>query len=352
MPIIDNAVYVDGHRTQNPESLDETFEVMKERAGMAWIGLYRPKPEEVRAVADEFSLHQLAVDDALAGHQRAKLERYGDTLFVVLRPATYDDDSETVQFGELHVFVGQGFVVTIRHAENPELTIVRQRMEADPALLACGPEAVLYAIMDQVVDEYVPVVAGLEDDIDEIEDQLFGGDPDVSKRIYALLREVTAFQRAVDPMVGMLESLLRGGEKYHSDLEVQRNFRDVLDHVMRLAERLDALHMALQHALTVNATLVTQVQNDEMRRLSELSLAQNEDTKRLSETTLAQTEQTKRISSWAAILFVPSLIGSIYGMNFTFMPELEWLFGYPFALAAMVVSGTGLYLVFKKRRWL
>lgn len=352
MPIIDNAVYVDGHRTQNPESLDETFEVMKERSGMAWIGLYRPDPGEVRAVADEFSLHQLAVDDALAGHQRAKLERYGDTLFVVLRPATYDDDSETVQFGELHVFVGQGFVVTIRHAENPELTIVRQRMEADPALLACGPEAVLYAIMDQVVDEYVPVVAGLEDDIDEIEDQLFGGDPDVSKRIYALLREVTAFQRAVDPMVGMLESLLRGGEKYHSDLEVQRNFRDVLDHAMRLAERLDALHMALQNALTVNATLVTQAQNDEMRRLSELSLAQNEDTKRLSETTLAQTEQTKRISSWAAILFVPSLIGSIYGMNFTFMPELEWLFGYPFALAAMVVSGTGLYLVFKKRRWL
>ena len=352
MPIIDNAVYVDGHRTQNPESLDETFEVMKERNGMAWIGLYRPDPGEVRAVADEFSLHQLAVDDALAGHQRAKLERYGDTLFVVLRPATYDDDSETVQFGELHVFVGQGFVVTIRHAENPELTIVRQRMEADPALLACGPEAVLYAIMDQVVDEYVPVVAGLEDDIDEIEDQLFGGDPDVSKRIYALLREVTAFQRAVDPMVGMLESLLRGGEKYHSDLEVQRNFRDVLDHAMRLAERLDALHMALQNALTVNATLVTQAQNDEMRRLSELSLAQNEDTKRLSETTLAQTEQTKRISSWAAILFVPSLIGSIYGMNFTFMPELEWVFGYPFALAAMVVSGTGLYLVFKKRRWL
>ena len=138
MPIIDNAVYVGGIRTQNPESLDETYEVMRERGGMAWIGLYRPEPVEVRSVADEFSLHHLAVNDALAGHQRAKLERYGDTLFIVLRPATYDDDSETVIFGELHVFVGQGFVVTIRHAENPDLTVVRQRMEADVELVELG----------------------------------------------------------------------------------------------------------------------------------------------------------------------------------------------------------------------
>lgn len=352
MPIVDNAVYVDGIRTQNPESLDETYEVMRERGGMAWIGLYRPEPAEVRSVADEFSLHHLAVNDALAGHQRAKLERYGDTLFIVLRPATYDDDSETVIFGELHVFVGQGFVVTIRHAENPDLTVVRQRMEADVELLACGQESVLYAIMDQVVDEYAPVVAGLEDDIDEIEDQLFGGDPDVSKRIYALLREVTAFQRAVDPVVGMLESLLRGGEKYHSNVEVQRLFRDVLDHTIRIAERVDTFRVSLQNALTVNATLVTQAQNDEMRRLSELSLAQNEDTKRLSETTLAQTEQTKKISSWAAILFAPALIGTIYGMNFTFMPELDWPLGYPLAIGAMLGSGTVLYLAFKKRHWL
>lgn len=352
MPIVDNAVYVDGHRTENPESLDETYEVMKERGGLAWIGLYRPDPAEVHSVAAEFGLHQLAVNDALAGHQRSKLERYGETLFVVLRPATYDDDSESVNFGELHVFVGQGFVVTIRHAENPDLTLVRKRMEADAELLACGQEAVLYAIMDQVVDEYAPVVAGLEDDIDEIEDQLFGGDPDVSKRIYALLREVTAFQRAVDPVVGILESLLRGGDKYHSDLEVQRNFRDVLDHSLKLAERIDAFRVALQNALTVNSTLVTQAQNDEMRRLSVASLAQNEDTKRLSETTLAQTEQTKKISSWAAILFAPALIGTIYGMNFTFMPELDWPLGYPLALVAMLVSGGVLYVIFKKKHWL
>ncbi len=352
MPIIDNAVYVDGRRTENPANLEETFEVMKERGGLAWIGLYRPESAEVRAVADEFGLHPLAVGDALAGHQRAKFERYGDTLFVVMRPATYVDDSETVKFGELHVFVGQGFVVTIRHAERPDLAVVRRRMEADAGLLARGPEAVLYAIMDQVVDEYAPVVRGLEDDIDEIEDQLFGGDPDVSKRIYALLREVMAFQRAVDPVVGMLEALLRGGEKYHSDLEVQRNFRDVLDHSIKIAERVDAFRVSLQNALTVNSTLVTQAQNDEMRRLSEASLAQNEDTKRLSETTLAQTEQAKRISSWAAILFVPSLIGSIYGMNFRFMPELQWPLGYPLALLAMTVSGGVLFVVFRRRHWL
>ncbi|MEO6826122.1 MAG: magnesium and cobalt transport protein CorA [Microbacteriaceae bacterium] len=352
MTIVDNAVYVDGHRTANPASLDETFEILRARRGTAWIGLYRPNAKEIMAVAKEFGLHQLAVDDALAGHQRAKLERYGTTIFMVLRPARYIDEEERVEFGELHVFLGPGFVVTIRHAESPNLALVRKRAEAHPELLMLGAEAIVYAILDQVVDEYTPIVAGLENDIDEIEDQLFGGHPDVSRRIYDLLDEVIGFQRAVHPLKEMLETLLRGPDEAPVDIELQRDFRDVLDHVLRIAERADSFRILLQNALTVQSTLVTQRQNDEMRRLTEASLAQNEQTQRLSETGLAQNEEIKKISSWAAIIFAPTLIGTVYGMNFDNMPELHWRFGYPLAIVAMLAMAVTLYVVFKRKRWL
>ena len=196
MAVIDNAVYVDGRRIADPTGLDETFEVLQGCGGMAWIGLYRPDEAEIRSVAAEFGLHELPVQDAIKAHQRPKMERYGDTLFMVLHPARYLDDVEEVEFGELHVFVGPNFVITIRQAESPDLARVRRRLEGNPELLRLGPEAVLYAILDQVVDEYAPVVAGLENDIDEIEDQLFEGDPAVSRRIYELTREVIEFQRA------------------------------------------------------------------------------------------------------------------------------------------------------------
>jgi len=342
MALIDNAVYVAGRRTQDPANLNETYEVMRDRGGMAWIGLYRPRADEVRSIADEFGLHPLAVEDALTGHQRSKLERYGDTLFVVLRPARYLDAAEEVEFGELHVFVGPDFVVTIRHAEAPNLGKVRRRLEAAPELLAMGPEAVLYAVLDEVVDEYGPVIAGLENDIDEIEDQLFGNaDADVesvSRRIYDLSREVIDFQRATQPLAGMLEALRRGSDKYAVDLELQRYLRDVLDHVLRIVERAGAFRSILENALNVQSTLVAQRQNDEMRRMSELGLAQN--------------EEVKRISSWAAILFAPTLIGTVYGMNFDHMPELHWTYGYPFALVMMLSLGFALYGVFKFKRWL
>ncbi|MCS5735943.1 magnesium and cobalt transport protein CorA [Herbiconiux daphne] len=352
MPLIDNAVYVAGHRVHDASSLDDTYEVMRERDGMAWIGLYRPDADEIRSVETEFDLHHLAVEDALTGHQRPKLERYGDTLFVVLRPARYLDKEEQVEFGELHVFIGPGFVVTIRHAESPNLAAVRHRLEGNPELLALGPEAVLYAIVDEVVDEYGPVIAGLENDIDEIEKQLFGGDPDVSRRIYDLLGEVMDFQRAVHPLTGVLEALLRGSSKYGVDLEVQRGIRDVLDHVLQIVGRADAFRATLQNALTVHSTLATQRQNDEMRRISEASLALAEDTRKLSETSIQQGEEVKKISAWAAILFAPTLIGTIYGMNFDFMPELHWRFGYPLAVGGMLLMGVILYRVFKRNHWL
>jgi magnesium transporter len=338
MALVDNGIYVDGRRTGNPRTLEETYDLLAERKGMAWIGLYRPDESEIHSVAQEFSLHPLAVEDALKGHQRAKLERFGDTLFVVLRPAWYLDAEEQVEFGEVHLFVGPDFVVTVRHAKNPDLSAVRRRLEDNPALLAMGPEAVLYAVFDQVVDGYAPVIAGLENDIDEIEDQMFGGDETVSQRIYELLREVIAFQRATGPLREMLDALQRGADKYQVDLELQRALRDVLDHALRISERADSFRVLLENALTVHSTLVTQAQNEEMRRVSETGLAQN--------------EEIKKISGWAAILFAPTLIAAVYGMNFTYMPELDWRLGYPLAIVAMVASGLVLYRVFKHRRWL
>jgi magnesium transporter len=338
MTVVDNAVYVDGRRFAEPESLDVTYELLRDCGGMAWIGLYRPDEAEVRSVATEFELHPLAVEDAIKAHQRPKLERYGDILFTVLRPARYKDDAEEVEFGEVHVFTGRDFVVTVRHAEAPDLARVRQRLEENPDLLARGPEAVLYAILDQVVDEYVPVVLGLENDIDEIEDQVFDGDPSVSRRIYELSREVIEFQRATQPLIGMLRALAAGFEKYGTDEELRRALRDVEDHAQRVVGQVDRFRELLQSILSVNSALVAQRQNEEAARLTEASLAQN--------------EEVKRISSWAAILFAPTLVGTIYGMNFHNIPELKWRFGYPFALSLMLVMGVGLYTIFKKRDWL
>jgi magnesium transporter len=338
MAVVDNAIYVDGRRAAEPESLEQTYELLRDEHGMGWIGLYRPDDEEIASVATEFGLHELAVEDAVHAHQRPKLERYGDTLFVVLRPARYVDPEEVVEIGELHVFVGKDFVVTIRHANKPDLALVRKRLESDPELLEHGPEAVLYAILDRVVDDYIPVVAGLQTDIDEIETQVFGGDPGVSRRIYQLSREVIEFQRACDPLLDVLDSLADGLDQDRVDVELQRGLRDVHDHATRVVERVDAFRQLLSNILTVNAALVGQ--------------RQNEETMRLTETSIAQGEQVKKISSWAAILFAPTLVGGIYGMNFDAMPELQWRYGYPFALLLMVLVAVTLYTLFKRRGWL
>lgn len=338
MPIVDLAIYRDGVRDAHPPTLDQTFEALRDRGGFAWIGLYRPTEEELRAVATEFGLHPLSVEDALKGHQRAKLEKYGEVLFIVLRSARYLDAPEEVDFGEVHLFVGPNFAITVRHAESPDLGRVRKRLEATPDLLRLGPQAVLYAVFDEVVDQYHPVIEGLENDIDEIENQLFNGDPAVSRRIYKLAGEAMAFQRATHPLVDMLQTLEAGYETHAVDIELRRNLRDVLDHTIKTVERADSFRALLQNALTVQSTMVMQGQNDEMRRLSQVSLEQG--------------EQVKKISGWAAILFAPTLIAAIYGMNFTFMPELHWLLGYPFALGLMLLSAVVLYVVFKKRNWL
>ncbi|MGW0941357.1 magnesium and cobalt transport protein CorA [Streptomyces sp. NPDC002623] len=337
--VVQAALYRDGVRVFAPATLSETYRALHEqRSGMAWIGLARPTEGELHSLASEFDLHPLAVEDAKEAHQRPKLERYGDTLFVVLRAARYLDAQEEIDFGELHVFVGPDFVITVRHGAAPDLSAVRRRMEETPELLKLGPEAVLYAILDAVVDGYLPVVAGVQNDIDEIETEVFRGDPEVSRRIYELSREMVEFQRATRPLVGMLHGLMAGFSKYGTDDELQRYLRDVADHVTHTSERVDGYRQALTEILTVNATLVTQQQNAEMRALAEAGFEQN--------------EEIKKISSWAAILFAPTLVGTIYGMNFDHMPELHWVLGYPFAVLLMAGVCTSLYVIFKRKDWL
>jgi magnesium transporter len=337
--IVDAALYRDGRRIESPATIAEISSHLRDDPkAMAWIGLFRPAESQLLAVADEFGLHEVAVEDAIVAHQRPKLERYGATLFVVLRAARYLDDVEEVEFGEIHVFVGRNFVLTVRHSEAPDLAAVRRRMEDDPELLARGSESVLYAILDRVVDGYAPVVAGLQKDIDEIETEVFRGDPQVSRRIYELSREVIEFQRSTSPLLPMLEALVAGFNKYGTDEELQRYLRDVADHATTVAERVDGFRQMLADILTVNATLVSQAQNEEIKHLTEASYAQS--------------EEVKRISAWAAILFAPTLVGTVYGMNFQGMPELNWQFGYPFALALMLLVSGSLFLIFRRRGWL
>lgn len=343
MTVVNNVVYADGRRCVAPESLETTYELLREQCAnsspcLAWIGLYRPDEQEIASVAAEFGLHELTVEDAVHAHQRPKLERYGNTLFVVLRPARYVDPVEVVEIGEVHVFLGEDFVVTVRHAAEPDLAEVRQRLEADPELLKRGPLAVLYAILDRIVDDYLPVLLGLRKDIDEIEDQVFGGEPNVSRRIYQLSREVIEFQRACEPLLDVLDSLISGFKDFSMDVELQRQLRDVQDHAVHVVERVEAFRQLLANALTVNSTLVAQ--------------RQNEQTAKLTEASLAQSEEVKKISSWAAILFAPSVVGTIYGMNFTHMPELNWTMGYPMALGLMLLVAVLLYLLFRRRGWL
>ncbi len=325
--IVERALYRHGRRVADGLPFAE-LAAGCDATTMAWIGLYRPDGDELKEVGDAFDLHELAVEDAVHAHQRAKLERYGNTIFIVLRPARYLDETETVEFGEVHVFAGPRFVVTLRHGESPDLQDVRHSLESRPALLARGPVAVVHAIMDRVVDDYAPVAAGIENDIDEIVDQVFGEGGDASKRTYELTREVIAFQRAIKPLVPMLEELM---EEPGVEDDERRYLRVVQDHALRLEEQSDAFRTLLDNVLRVNLTL---------------------ETKALSEASHAQTEEVKRISGWAAILFAPTLVGTVYGMNFDHMPELDWRLGYPFAIGLMLAASATLYLVFRRRGWI
>jgi magnesium transporter len=326
--IVDHAMYRDGERVVAPDNLSELNAACRGGEGIAWVGLYRPSPEEFATVAAEFGLHPLAVEDATEAHQRPKLERYGDMLFLVLRPARYVDETETVEFGEVHVFAGPEYVITIRQSEAPDLAAVRRSLEARPDLLRRGTGVIVHAIVDRVVDDYGPVVLGLQNDIDEIETDVFDGSPTVSRRIYDLTREVIAFQRATKPLDPILKGLMEGPGIAE---EEKRYIRDVEDHALRIEGEVYSFRELLQNILNVNLTL---------------------ETKALSESANTTNEEVKKISAWAAIFFAPTLVGTIYGMNFKDMPELKWAVGYPYALGLMVALSAGLYVLFRRRHWL
>ena len=325
--LVDCAIYKDGKRIVEPSNLTELYEESENHNGIVWLGLFEPSPEELADVAREFDLHELAVEDAIHAHQRPKLERYGDTLFLVLRPARYLDETETVEFGEIHVFAGPRFVITIRHGQASELGRVRAALESRPQLLSRGPLSVVHAIVDRVVDDYVPVVRGIENDIDEIETEVFGEGKNVSRRTYELTREVIEFRRATHPLPDILGGLMNEA----ADDEEQRYLRDVHDHAIRIQEQASAFHELLRSILSVNLTL---------------------ETKALSEAGNRQNEEVKKISAWAAILFAPTIVGTVYGMNFDHMPELGWRLGYPMAVGLMLAVSLGLFLLFRRRRWI
>lgn len=342
--IVDSAIYVDGRRAVEPTSLQETYAVCREQGGLAWIGLYEPTEEEFSSVAEEFGLHPLAVEDAIKAHQRPKIERYAGTLFVVLRSSRYVDETETVEFGEVHVFVGKDFVVTVRHGKASTLDRVRRRLESMPELLRRGPEVVLYAIMDRVVDDYAPVAESLERDIDEIETEVFSGNTGVSRRIYELSREAIEFRRCTEPLIRILSNLIEDNT-YQLDPEVRRYLRDVQDHALRVTDKVVGLRELVQDILSINLTLVSLTQNEEVKKLTEASVKQTDEV-------FKQTDEVKKISGWAAIVIIPTLIASIYGMNFDYMPELTWTLGYPLALFLMLLSSLLLYAIFKNHDWL
>ena len=320
--IVDNAVYVDGRRTE-PGSLGGTREACRREGDFAWIGLQEPSREEFDAVAGEFGLPESAVREALKPHLRPKVEHYGRTLLVVLMTARYVESSEAVEFGEIHAFMDPDFIVTVRHGEISGLREVRRRVEGDPELLGRGPAGVLRAVMERAVDDYETVVEGLGNDIDEIEGEVFDGHPGVSRRIYELSREVIRFHRATKPLASALgrltgDAAADGGSGEHPYL------KGVEERVLKVTEEVEGFRELLSNILGVNLTMVSVRQN----------------------------EQVQKISAWAAILVVPTIITGIYGMNFRNMPELNWSLGYPATLVMMVVISTLVYLGFRRSGWL
>jgi magnesium transporter len=323
--IVDCAIYEDGARRAGDVDLSDAARAAAADSGsFVWLGVHEPTAEEFDAVRREFDLHELAVEDAVKAHQRPKLELYDDTLFVVLKTVRYVDTQEVLKTGQIMLFVNPSFVITVRHGEASGLTDVRRMIEERPDLLRCGPSAVLHAVIDRVVDDYEPAADGLEMDIQEVEREVFAEQqPNPAERIYRLEREVLEFQRAVNPLAGPLDRLARGQLDIVS-VELRSYFRDVQDHVLRVAGRVENFRALLSSALQANLTQVTVRQNADMRR----------------------------ISAWVAIIAVPTMIAGIYGMNFEHMPELQWELGYPAVLLVILVVCGLLYRRFRRAGWL
>ncbi|AKL65457.1 MULTISPECIES: magnesium/cobalt transporter CorA [Streptomyces] len=326
--IVDCAMYRDGRRSNAPEDFSDALDEARATGdAFLWIGMHEPTEKEFEHVSQEFGLHPLAVEDALTAHQRPKLEVYDDSLFVVLKPVSYDEDRDTVTAGELMVFIGDSFVVTVRHGEGAALSAVRRRLEHEPNVLRHGPTAVLYAVSDAVVDHYIDVAAELQADLEELEAEVFAPNAADTKntaaRIYAFKRQVLEFRRATTPLLLPMDRLAFGNVPFVHD-HARPFFRDVADHLTKANEYIEGLDRLLSDALAAHLAQMGVRQNDDMRK----------------------------ISAWAAMAAVPTMVAGIYGMNFDHMPELRQAWGYPGVILLMAGACLGLHRMFKSRGWL
>ncbi|WP_369168542.1 magnesium/cobalt transporter CorA [Streptomyces sp. R28] len=330
--VVNCVTYRDGVRV--PESgdlVDVVQKVRKRGAGFVWLGLHEPTDQEFAGIAELFALHPLAVEDAVEAHQRPKLERYDETLFAVFKTVCYVEHeeltatSEVVNTGEIMVFVGRDFVITVRHGRHGSLGPLREELESSPEQLAKGPAAVLHAIADHVVDDYLSVTDSVQEDIDQVETDVFA--PDGARtdpgRIYQLKRELLELKRAVVPLSRPLEELATRPIRV-VEPEIQAYFRDVSDHLLRAKEHIAAFDELLNSILQAHLAQVTVAQNEDMRK----------------------------ITAWAAIVAIPTMVCGLYGMNFDYMPELRWTYGYPLVIGVISVACVALYRGFRRNGWL
>jgi magnesium transporter len=325
--IVDSAHYKDGARQHEEALTPEQAAEQAKRAGrgeFVWIGIHEPEAGDLDHLASLFGLHELAVEDAQMAHQRPKIEEYAEHAFIVLKTAHYHEDREEVHFGEIHMFAAPGYVITVRHGPGSELATARQQLEARPDLLRLGAASALWAVLDKVVDDYLPVVDAIEDDIEETEKDVFDDDiPAPTARIYNLKREVIEFHRAVWPLLAPLRDLEQGSDERIPE-ELRSYFRDVNDHAQRVDEQVSSQRELLTSVLQANLALVSVNQN----------------------------ETVKKISAIAGVIAVPTFIASVYGMNFDNMPELHWHLGYALALGLMAICVVVLASFFRRIGWL
>ncbi|MEU0246283.1 magnesium/cobalt transporter CorA [Streptomyces sp. NPDC006235] len=330
--IVDCAIYREGHRSEGPEDFSDALGEARAAGGFVWIGLHEPTEREFDVVTQEFGLHPLAVEDALKAHQRPKLEVYDDSLFVVLKPVAYEPHSDTVSTGEIMIFLGDAFVVTVRHGEGAPLKAVRRRLEQEPDLLGTGPTSVLYAVADAAVDHYLEVATELQADLEGLEAEVFspddGGSRHTASRIYNFKRQVLEFRRATGPLALPMSRLAgtapAGVAVPFVDDRARPFFRDVSDHLTRVNESVENLDRLVSDILNAHLAQMSVRQNDDMRK----------------------------ISAWAAMAAIPTMIAGIYGMNFEHMPELRWEWSYPALIAVMAVLEVLVFRLFKRRGWL
>lgn len=330
-------LYVDGIRRSVSQDPREALAAARAAGGLLWVSIVVPQIDQLHALGDAFDLEPLGVASMLRNNQRSKLDHYGDHLYLALQPAQYDDAEETVECHEVDVATGDDFLIVVSPDASVDLDGVRALLEEHPEVLRKGSYGVLWATFEYVTRGYRDVLDGIEHDIDEIEEQIFGDDEGVSHRIFALQREVIDLHHATEPLEDMLQRIHRLVERRRPSGDALP-FHEIAERARYVDQRVASFRQTLDSALTVHSTLVDQRRNDAMQRMTEQSIRQN--------------DQVKKISSWAAIGFAPTLVAGIYGMNFRYMPELEWTWGYPLAIALMVGVSAGLYFLFKRNDWL